>query len=141
MIEITNNNLFGKTIADALAKVENNPNLTSGMRLRWVNAISKAVAQIEDHGAFMTWQENETLLIWSNDSNEIYEANGVCQCRAYQNGYPCWHKAAKQLIKNYYAALETKPPTKSGAAVDISKAPYLKPNTDAKPQSVGGLRI
>lgn len=143
MIEINNQQLFGKVIADALAAVENNSNLTSGNRLRWINAIGKAAANIESTDFLMTWQpEAQTLVIWTvGTTNQVYETNGVCQCAAFLNGQPCWHKAAKQLIKNYYAALETKPPTTTGAAIDITKAPYLKPNTNAKPVSVGGMRI
>jgi hypothetical protein len=143
MINIENKEIFGKVIADALAKVALNASLATWEVLRWNNAIAKAAAQIEDHGAFMDWQEEkQTLLIWSDRSNNIYEANGVCQCKAFELGQPCWHKAAKQLIKNYYAALELAP-LKSGAAVDIAKAPYFQ-NTlgeKAKPVSVGSIRI
>ena len=47
----------------------------------------------------------DRLLIWSQDSNEVSEANGVCQCRAYQNEVICCHRVAKRLIERYNAAL------------------------------------
>ena len=91
MLEITNQDKFGKVIADAIAKVE----LTvtdNQTKTRWINAISKAAAQIEANGEFMTWQETEkSLLIWSQESNEICSSNGVCSCKAFERGYPCWH--------------------------------------------------
>ncbi len=68
---------------------------------RWVNAIAKATVEIENN-PFMTWQpENNSLLIWSQKSSEIYEANGICQCRAYEQGFPCYHRAAARLIQRY----------------------------------------
>lgn len=144
MIEISNKNLFGKVIADALVKVDSNTGLQSWEKMRWVNAIAKAAAQIEDHGAFMTWQEeNETLLIWSDKSNNIYETNGVCQCKAFEMGQPCWHRSAKKLYINYLAALENLMPPKTlaaGASVDIRNAPYL-PNRERKTEIVGRVRI
>ena len=73
MINIANEQIFGKVIADALAVVGNNSNLDEGGRKRCVNSITKAVAWIERSG---TWtnldDETGNMLIWSN-SNEVYE--------------------------------------------------------------------
>ncbi len=69
--------------------------------LRWQTAIAKAKRQIEDN-PFMHF-DGDALLILS-DSNEIYRANGTCQCRAYVNGQPCWHRAAARLVKRYNEA-------------------------------------
>ncbi len=66
--------------------------------LRWQTAIAKAKRQIEDN-PFMHF-DGDALLILS-DSNEIYRANGVCQCKAYEKGFPCWHRAAARLVKRY----------------------------------------
>lgn len=65
---------------------------------RWSNAIVRAVVEIEVN-PYMEWT-NGTLLILS-PSNEIYEANGSCQCKAYEQGFPCWHRAAARLIQRY----------------------------------------
>jgi hypothetical protein len=94
MIEIENKDKFGKVVADRIAKIE----LTvtdAGMKKRWINAIAKATAEIEANGVFMTYQpEDHSLIIWSQKSNNIYTANGVCQCRAFEQGIPCFHRAA-----------------------------------------------
>ena len=84
MLNIENKIRFGKVIADSLIKVE----LTAKdyqTKKRWINAISKASAQIDAHGEFMTYDATENhLVIWSQDSNAVYSANGVCQCKAFE---------------------------------------------------------
>jgi hypothetical protein len=69
----------------------------SGSR-RWETAIVKAMQQIEEN-PYMHY-DGRTLLILSS-SGEIYTANGTCQCRAYLNHQPCWHRAAARLIERY----------------------------------------
>ncbi|MGH9944475.1 MAG: hypothetical protein ACRD9R_19170 [Pyrinomonadaceae bacterium] len=41
-------------------------------------------------------------LLMLSESGEIYEANGVCQCRAFAGGQPCFHRAAYKLVKRYH---------------------------------------
>jgi hypothetical protein len=69
----------------------------SGNR-RWETAIAKAKAQLETNPYIHF--DGQTLLILS-PSDEIYTANGTCQCKAYRSGQPCWHRAAARLIKRY----------------------------------------
>ena len=69
----------------------------SGNR-RWEVAIAKAKAQLETN-PYMHF-DGQALLILS-PSGEIYTANGVCQCRAYASGQPCWHRAAARLVERY----------------------------------------
>jgi hypothetical protein len=135
MLEITDTNKFGKVVADALSKVE----LTvtdAKTKTRWINAISKATAEIEQNGDFMTWMEaDKSLLIWSQKSNNIYAANGVCQCRAFEQGSPCFHRAAARLIRLY---METENvPVK----VKAEEIPYIKQNVQIKAERVAGIRI
>lgn len=66
--------------------------------LRWQTAIVKAKQQIEAN-PYLTWQGDALLIL--SPSNEIYRANGVCQCKAFRNGKPCWHRAAARLVKRY----------------------------------------
>jgi hypothetical protein len=47
--------------------------------------------------------DGDALLILSG-SNEIYRANGTCQCKAFSHGQPCWHRAAARLIERYNEA-------------------------------------
>jgi hypothetical protein len=65
---------------------------------RWQTAIAKAKGEIESNPYLHV--DGDALLILSA-SNEIYRANGSCQCKAYANGQPCWHRAAARLVKNY----------------------------------------
>jgi hypothetical protein len=69
----------------------------SGNR-RWEVAIAKAKAQLEAN-PYMHF-DGESLLILS-PSGEIYNANGVCQCKAFEKRQPCWHRAAARLVERY----------------------------------------
>jgi hypothetical protein len=123
MLEIENKDRFGKVIADSLSKIE----LTvtdSQTKKRWINAIAKATVEIKQNGVFMTWQqEDHSLLIWSQRSNNIYTANGVCQCRAFEQGSPCFHRAAARLVR-LYMEMENAPVQ----IKEVKEIPYL-PNT------------
>ena len=68
---------------------------------RWQSAIVKAKQEIESN-PYMHF-DGSVLLILS-PSNEIYSANGTCQCKAFSNGQPCWHRAAARLVKRYNEA-------------------------------------
>jgi hypothetical protein len=140
MLQIEDKDKFGKVIANALAKVE----LTVAdvqTRKRWINAIAKAAVEIEENGVFMTWMDEEqSLLIWSQKSNHIYSANGVCQCRAFEQGIPCFHRAAARLVRLYTAAENNPAPIKTHAR-EVLESPYLKNNAYTKAERVGGIRI
>ncbi len=140
MLQIEDKELFGKVIADALSKVEFTVT-DAKTKSRWINAISKAAAEIEANGVFMTWQDYEqSLLIWSQKSNHIYSANGVCQCRAFAEKAPCFHRAAARLVRLYIEAENNPAPIKTHAQ-EVLEAPYLKNNSWTKAERVGGIRI
>jgi hypothetical protein len=135
MLQIENKDRFGKVIADALSKLEQTVTDAHNKK-RWVNAIAKATVEIEENGCFMTWMDDsQSLLIWSQKSNQIYSSNGVCQCRAFEQGSPCFHRAAARLVRLY---METESvPVK----VKSEEIPYLKPTVQIKAERVGGIRI
>ena len=92
-----NQETLAEIAAESIARI--NPEQPNAKR--WINAIAKAVVEIENN-PFMTWQpESHSLLILS-DSGNIYTANGTCQCKAYASGYPCKHRAAARLIVRYH---------------------------------------
>jgi len=129
MLKITNETKFKTTIETALNNAAKFP--------RWQNATKKAVAQIEDNAEFMEFDEKENyLLIWSPGSNEIYTANGVCQCKAFEQGYPCWHRAAARLVRNYHELPENKTPNFPTA----DNAPYIK-QLNRTPTRCGNIRF
>ncbi len=132
MLQIENKQTFGKVIADALSKVE----LTTDAQTkrRWVRAIAKAVAEIEENGNFMSWmQEDKALLIWSQKTDGVYTSNGICQCRAFVQGVACYHRAAARLVRIY---LETE-----DAPVQAEEIPYLKQTVERKAERIAGIRI
>ena len=133
MLQIENKDRFGKVIADALSKVELTVANTQTKK-RWINAIAKAAVEIEENGVFMTWMEaDKSLLIWSQKSNNIYTANGVCSCRAFEQGSPCFHRAAVRLVRLY---METE-----SAPVEAEEIPYLKPTVERKAERIARIRI
>ena len=69
----------------------------SGNR-RWETAIAKAQMQLESN-PYMHFDGHSLLIL--SPSGEIYSANGICQCKAYQKGQPCWHRAAARLVERY----------------------------------------
>jgi hypothetical protein len=133
MLQIENKQTFGKVIADALSKVELTVTDAQTKR-RWVRAIARAVAEIEENGNFMSWMaEDKSLLIWSQKTDGVYSSNGICQCRAFLQGVPCFHRAASRLVRIY---LETE-----DAPVQAEEITYLKPTIEHKAERVGGIRI
>ncbi len=72
-----------------------------GNSRRWQMAIAKAKQEIESN-PFMH-HDGHALIILS-PSNEIYEANGSCQCKAFKNHQPCWHRAAARIVQRYNEA-------------------------------------
>lgn len=114
MLEIKDTKFFAEIIADAIAQAEINCT-DKKEKTRWITAIAKGIAMLEKDPTFIHWQaEDKSLLIWS-DSNEIYSANGVCQCRAYAEGiqtrnkpFPCKHRALARIVRLYFE-LQEKP--------------------------------
>ena len=49
--------------------------------------------------------EGDRLPIWSQGAAEIYEVNGICQCKAFEKNFLCWHRTAKRLLERYNAAM------------------------------------
>lgn len=92
-----NKELLGEIAAQSIAKI--NPQQENGTR--WINAIAKAVVEIENN-PFMTYNhDSHSLLMLSEKSGNIYTANGTCQCAAHRKGQPCYHPAAARLIQIY----------------------------------------
>jgi hypothetical protein len=69
--------------------------------VRWQMAITKARAELESN-PFMHYDGHALLIL--SPSGEIYSANGACQCKAFNHGQPCWHRAAARLVERYTEA-------------------------------------
>lgn len=102
--ETINTEIFGKVIAETLVSIQmqfESHQLSEGNYKRWINAVGKATVEFESN-PFLTWDvDNKHLIIWSK-SNEIYEANGTCQCRAFEQALPCYHRALARLVQRYF---------------------------------------
>jgi hypothetical protein len=70
---------------------------------RWSNAITKAASMLTGDNPYLHFTGKSLLML--SESGEIYEANGVCQCKAYMSGQPCKHRAAYKLVKRYMEAI------------------------------------
>lgn len=146
MLEI-DREFFLEIAADAVSQA--NMNLADKKEIsRWVNAIARGVGLLETRKDFITWMpETKSLLIWS-DSNQIYSANGICQCEAYKKGikqrgkaFPCKHRALARLVRLYFELQERPNPDAILNAEIIEKAPYLKPGSGKAPIKIGNYRI
>jgi hypothetical protein len=91
-----NRDVLAQVAADALAKL--NPESRDGKR--WINAIAKAVAVIEQNPE-MAYDLRTASLEIIGTRGTRYTANGSCQCEAYNGGFPCYHRAAARLIQRY----------------------------------------
>jgi hypothetical protein len=85
-----------RVVMDSLTRVANDN--------RWSNAIHKAKKQIEDNPYIH--YENGSLLVLS-ESGKIYSVeSGCCECKAFESGKPCWHRAAKRLLDRIHQEIE-----------------------------------
>lgn len=66
---------------------------------RWTNAVRRAGELLASGSPYMHFTGHSLLML--SESGEIYEANGVCQCKAFSQGQPCKHRAAYKLVKRY----------------------------------------
>ena len=62
----------------------------------WMNAINRAALNLES----CRWQfDGDTLVIASASSERRYTVTAEgCECKAYLEGKPCWHRAARLLL-------------------------------------------
>ena len=62
----------------------------------WMNAINKAAMNLEA----CSWAfDGETLRIASASSSARYTATAhTCECKAFESGRPCWHRACARLL-------------------------------------------
>lgn len=91
-----NQDLLAQVVAESLAKVA-----TALNGKRWTNAIAKATVQLETNPHMTYNHDSHSLLILSPESGAVYEANGVCGCKAFELGQPCWHRAAARIVTRY----------------------------------------
>ena len=109
MLKITDKHFFLEIVADAIIQTHLQ-HRSENARNRRINAIAKAAAVImEGDLTFLHFDpEKEILYFWSSDSGEIYETTDECQCPAFLQSVPqpCYHRAMRRLVKNYFEYLK-----------------------------------
>ena len=79
-----------------LAAVVDQAMIDAANHPRWLRAIDRAVVELVSN----PWIERgDHGLIIASTSGNVYSANGVCQCKAYEHGNACWHRAAARLVR------------------------------------------
>jgi hypothetical protein len=91
MINVTTDKLETATL-DAFDRATASPKDAR----RWQNAIARAWKEFQTN-PYLDWQDDALLIL--SPSNEIYRANGTCQCKAFTLGQPCWHRAAARIVQ------------------------------------------
>jgi hypothetical protein len=102
---------------------------TAAKQMTWTRAIEKAAEQLADN-PYICEQDGGLLIL--SYSGETYHANGACQCKAYANGRPCWHRAAAQLVKRYREA--------EAAQVAVPAPPAETAATDDRAQLIADIK-
>lgn len=146
MLKIEDAEKFDAIVTEAVEKAAAHP--------RWISAIGKAVEMLETQGEWLTYFKDENyLLVWSQSSNQIYSANGQCQCLSFTKGieltgkpFPCWHRCLARLVRLYFGGLENvnpKFPNVKAEKVNPDTAPYFpaKLTVAVKRQKIGGVWV
>lgn len=90
------------------------PNTGAKMRRRRRNALDKAYRLLQTN-PFIHYENGKLLLLseskTEDGSAKFYETSGVeCRliepgnflCHAFWEGFPCWHRAAFEIVENYF---------------------------------------
>lgn len=128
MLKIPDKFFFCEVVADAITQAHVSCR-NKRTRNRWIRAIAKAsVVVLQEDTTFLHWEPNQQILyFWSAESNEIYEIDETCGCPAFlqPKRKPCYHRAMRGLLKNYFDCLK-----KPGQIfqIDFADAVFFDPN-------------
>ncbi len=99
---INNTNINFETLetiaAAAITKLEN---ARCADKSRWINAVKKAVSELQSNPFWNYDARNFDFVIMSETSNEIYSVNTYCGCTAAGKLKPCKHRAMHRLLMRY----------------------------------------
>lgn len=86
-------------LIDDLANVYDIARATPKLSVRWKNALEKAWDYVLQQDA-LRFDVQTGILIYHSESGVTYQAGKECQCKAFEEGYPCKHRAAARLVRN-----------------------------------------
>jgi hypothetical protein len=124
--------LLAEIAAESIAKIS--PDAKNAKR--WINAITKAVVELENNPYCSFNVESNSLLICSSKSGTTYEANGTCQCEALKQGQPCFHRAAARIVAIAVERMN-QPQTIKPEFAEV----YGLKNITNRVEKIGGIRI
>lgn len=107
------------------------PHFGAKMRMRRRNALDKAYRMLQTN-PFIHY-ENGKMLLLSESKTEAGEAKfyetsadecrliepGGFLCHAFWEGFPCWHRAAFEIVEKYFEILEVTSAEKAAKSVSI----------------------
>ena len=107
------------------------PHFGEKMRKRRRNALDKAYRLLETN-PFIHY-ENGKMLLLSESKTEMGEAKfyetsmdecrlvepGNFLCHAFWEGFPCWHRAAFEIVEKYFEIIEARDSAKAIQSVSI----------------------
>ncbi len=95
---------------------------------RWLNAVNRAALNLE---ACM-WQFDGDIFIVKSATEQIHYTvtKDGCECKAFQKGLACWHRAARRLLIKA-AELASIPPPRDAC-------PMCGTLIEAKPYTING---
>jgi hypothetical protein len=95
------------------------PHFGAKMRKRRRNALDKAFRLLETN-PFIHYEKGKMLLLSESRTEtgeaKFYETSaeecrliepGVFLCHAFWEGFPCWHRAAFEIVEKYFEIIET----------------------------------
>jgi len=88
---------------DTLAAVAEKACYDAAAHPRWLVAIGRALVEL-DANPWIARNDHGGLDI-ASPSGSVYSSNGVCQCKAFEFGQACWHRAAARLTRLHDEAL------------------------------------
>ena len=109
-----NETKFNQIVSEAKAKAANDP--------KWLRAIERAAREILSGEMIVTLFADNTALVTT--ANGQYRVNGVCKCKAAQNGHTqCAHRAGKRLMAAYEETAPAVSPSDAEIAADVAATP------------------
>jgi hypothetical protein len=87
---------------------------------RWQAAIDKAVAGVTSGWWVIT--ELFDGVMATTECGQTYHANGSCQCRAFELGQPCKHRALARLLDLYHEVETASVVSRASLIADIKAA-------------------
>lgn len=100
MIEF-NQQILARAVADCRTEIAGQ-RYNGDYRKRWMNALTKAAAELDTNDLWSFDEGTCSLYIHSSSGDKIYLATKTaCQCAAFNDLYPYYHRATVFILERY----------------------------------------